>query len=447
MPIRDLPDAIQWHEGMLLAPQHFQQLSLRSDALLHHHIRAVAPFHWGVHRFEIDPVLLVHGTFRVIELEGVMPDGLVVSVGSDDPASLEIDLNPYAEEMKEREHTIHLVVPARRNGAAFNVDLGRYDSVESDPVVDENTGEGELRIPRLKPKLSLLVSEAPPAKYVSFPLARVVYRNEMFSTVDFIPPTLSVPLQSRLGETCRQITRRLRDKAQYLSEEVRQRAHIMGRDAVQDYKSWIRCLVDSLPFAESVLHTGMSHPYLLYLSLTSIVGRTATLGSSMIPPLLSPYNHNDLLKTFEQVRVFILKMVDETISERYFWVPFDFQQGVFSIRFDESWMERDLLLGVRGVPEREVLAWMQECLIGSEAKIQSLRERRILGVERIKREEEDAFASARGITMFSLHNDAEFIIPGQMLQVLEGSSREGTTAPMEVLLFINKERMQEEENS
>jgi len=26
-----LIDAVQWHEGMLLSPQHFQQMSLRSE--------------------------------------------------------------------------------------------------------------------------------------------------------------------------------------------------------------------------------------------------------------------------------------------------------------------------------------------------------------------------------------------------------------------------------
>lgn len=31
----DLPAAVQWHEGMLLAPQHFQVRALRQEELLH----------------------------------------------------------------------------------------------------------------------------------------------------------------------------------------------------------------------------------------------------------------------------------------------------------------------------------------------------------------------------------------------------------------------------
>src|SRR5436190_1813629 len=45
---REVPGAIQWHEGMLLAPQHFQWLSLRQETLLQYHASAISPFHWGV---------------------------------------------------------------------------------------------------------------------------------------------------------------------------------------------------------------------------------------------------------------------------------------------------------------------------------------------------------------------------------------------------------------
>ena len=30
----EIPDAIQWHEGLLLTPQHFQQMSARHEALV-----------------------------------------------------------------------------------------------------------------------------------------------------------------------------------------------------------------------------------------------------------------------------------------------------------------------------------------------------------------------------------------------------------------------------
>ena len=70
----ELPAAIQWHEGMLLAPQHFQQLSLRQERLLHYHASHLAPFHYGVIRLRLDNALLLEGTIRVLELEAILPE-------------------------------------------------------------------------------------------------------------------------------------------------------------------------------------------------------------------------------------------------------------------------------------------------------------------------------------------------------------------------------------
>ncbi|MDF1750691.1 MAG: type VI secretion system baseplate subunit TssK, partial [Alphaproteobacteria bacterium] len=76
---RELPDAIQWHEGMLLAPQHFQQLAVRGEELIAYHTATSSPFHWGIRHLKVDPVQLVSGIFRVLELEAVLPDGLIVT--------------------------------------------------------------------------------------------------------------------------------------------------------------------------------------------------------------------------------------------------------------------------------------------------------------------------------------------------------------------------------
>ena len=156
-PVDDLPAAIQWHEGMLLAPQHFQQASARHDAHLHYHARRIAPFHWGVRRMEIEDKLLPDGIFRVEELEAVLPDGLVVRHGSGAEADLEVEVASHVA--PQQVATVYLAVPARRPGASPVLgELARFDSVEGELVTDENTGEGELRIPRLVPRVRAILS-------------------------------------------------------------------------------------------------------------------------------------------------------------------------------------------------------------------------------------------------------------------------------------------------
>ena len=56
-----IPDRIQWHEGMLLSPQHFQQLQARLDAQSAWQLLAAQPLAWGVRRLEIDHGALAGG--------------------------------------------------------------------------------------------------------------------------------------------------------------------------------------------------------------------------------------------------------------------------------------------------------------------------------------------------------------------------------------------------
>src|SRR5262245_40941216 len=108
---RDLPAAVQWHEGMLLAPQHFQQLAFRQEELLHYHTRLASPFHWGVQSIRIDMSLLGQNIIRVLEVDAVMPDGLVVS-HRPEHHELQVDLGPLMEEARRGRILVHLAASA-----------------------------------------------------------------------------------------------------------------------------------------------------------------------------------------------------------------------------------------------------------------------------------------------------------------------------------------------
>lgn len=437
---RKVPLAIQWHEGMLLAPQHFQQSCLRHDELLHYHLMAIAPFHWGVHHLKVDSTLLIDGTARVLELEAVMPDGLVVSYIAEEEGDLEIDLKPFADEMKQRALTIHLAVPAKRaNVAATKGELARHDSVEGQAVVDENTGESELSIPRLKPRLSLLVSDAPPQKYSAFPLLQVAYKNETFEMTDFIPPMLTVPIKSAIGEIGASVAHRLREKAVFLSERVRSPSSAMRGTLLLETKSMIQSLVSGLPHFEAVLNTGASHPYTLYLSLCSLAGQLAALGSGLIPPVLEPYDHNNLRAAFEQAREFIFRMIDEGILVTHTPVPFSFEKGVFSLRLEESWLTKALTIGVRvraGMTEKDVIGWIEESLIGSSSKVESMKNKRILGASRKRIEGDKELIPARDVVLFSVKEERQFIEPDEELQIINASDPTGKRSPAEIVLYV-----------
>jgi type VI secretion system protein ImpJ len=444
MSARELPAAVQWHEGMLLAPQHFQQMALRQEDLLAYHATALSPYHWGVHLLEHDAPLLVAGTFRLTAVEAVLPDGLVVAWQSGDTADgLEIDLAAHAEEMKqERVLTVWLVVPARRSGGSpVRGELPRYESFETDGVADENTGDGDVGIPRLRPRLALLLSaDPPPRKYVGLPLARVSYSNETFTLAEeFVPPSLRVAMDSPLGALCQGIARRLREKAVFLSERVRNPSVAGRAPQLLDTKAMIQSLVSALPQLEAVLGTGLAHPFALYLALCSVVGHVAGVGRALVPPALDPYDHADPWPRFVAARDFISRVIDEGIIESYTGFPFYLEGGVFSLAFDQVWRNRPLVLGVRGnsgTRERDLVAWMEECLIGSKERIPSLRDRRILGAPRKRIDGEGDLVPATGVVLFALDAPPEFVEPNQLLQIVDVGASGTAQRPIEIVLYV-----------
>lgn len=428
-----VPPEIQWHEGMLLMPQHFQLLARRQESLLHYHAAAIAPYHWGLRYVKIDRALLPDGVFRVLELEAVMPDGLAVSSWPEDAASLTIDLAARGDEAKVRPTKIHLALTAHGRGHPLT-ERYRADDMS---VVDENEhGEVDVQVPVLRPKLLLVAEDEPPAKYVTFPLAEVEYRDETFVTTRYEPPWLQVAPGSALYDLGVSISSRLRAKAGYLADQARSLPGSSAALQIAETKALIHGLVGELPAFEALLRSGSAHPFALYLALCSLVGHVAGLSRSLVPPLLEPYDHNNLYASFEQAQSTINKAINEGAHESYTPYRFVREGETYRLRFDPDWMTRSLVLGVRlpaGVPKVESEKWMEATVIGGDSKMLSLRERRVLGARRRRIDSDADLAPPQGVTLFSLMPDAEFVVPGEELVILNPG---GGRRPEEIVLYV-----------
>ncbi len=429
-----VPESIQWHEGMLLAPQHFQELARRQEQLLHYHSAFFAPFHWGVHRSIIDPEALLAGCLRVSELEAVLPDGLIVALAKN--AHLELDLNPRMDELRRGTLEIHLAVPVGRPGrCAVPGELARYESIDGRLVTDANTGEGELRIPRLRPRAHLRFADQLGSDFVSMPLARVGFSDDKLALRrDYVPPLLRVTGESEIGRICASIIACLWEKADYLSKvkmpSVRATPQLLAT------KIGVQSMMAGLPPFQALLRTGVAHPFALYLALCSIAGALAVLRSEeLAPPELRPYDHNDLYATFEAARRSISQLLDEYVVVSYLDDLFRFEKNHFWLLFQKSWKGRTLLLGVRGepgIPEAQVAEWVEQSLIGSRSEIQGLRDRRILGAER-RRSRGEHLVPARGVLLYILDGDSEHIKVDEPLVVFNPRT---VPRPLEIILYV-----------
>lgn len=436
-----IPAAILWHEGMLLAPQHFQQMARRHEDLLHYHMQQASPFHWGVVHCDIDQVLLAGGIFRVSRLEAIMPDGLLVQYGGAE--SLQIPLELHADRIKRTGVTAYLAVASQRGDgdAEARGTLARYVQHEGAPIADEATGQGELRIPRQVPRLHVQIWDTPPDKFVALPLGRIVFKDEAFALSSaFAPPVLAVRPGSPIGAICAEVARRVREKAMFLAERARSPAIATRGALVGDNQRQVQALVAGLPALEVLVASGGAHPFQLYHSLAALAGQVASLGSGLVPPPFRAYEHGNPLPGFREMAEFVIRVLD-TVREAYVVVPFGFQQATFSLTLQPNWASDWLLVGVRprnGQNDAEVAAWMEECVIASVSQIGGLRERRIRGAARRRLDAEAVsdLVAPRGVLLYAVQSGQNFVVPNEGLLVHNPADTQGERAPSEMVLFV-----------
>jgi type VI secretion system protein ImpJ len=443
MKARDIPEAIQWHEGMLLTPEHFQQMNTRQEMLAGYGL-SCAPYQWGVRRFEWDANHLAAGLLSVTELEAILPDGLVINLATQ--SGLQMELKPCLEQMKLGPVPVCLVVPVRKP-VTVEGDLDRYESIPGVPDQGQDEDGASTGIPRLRPRLNLLPGSIPP-KYVGFPLMRIRYENEVFTaSPDY--PVLSVPVSSRIGSLCSLIARHVREKALYLADRVRSGENGSVLASGGDPERLIHSLVSALPGFEAALYAGQTHPFQLYLALCALAGSVAGVGLSMVPRVFAPYDHNNPYQCFEEIKTYIFQVISEGISET--WVTFRFRKELdaFVLAADAGWSEllpaqprpgrTSMALALRGPSgstEKEMLAWGNNCVIGSASVVSSLVTRRILGSSRRHVEANEDLVVSKGQLLFEIHNHAEFIQPGEDLHVFD--RRPDAVTPTDIFLFVRK---------
>jgi len=435
----DVPDRVVWHEGMLLAPQHFQQADARLDALVAWQTLAAHPFGWGVRHLAIDSALLHAGLFRVLAVEAIFPDGTAVSYSAQQPShgALELDLAPHAEALADKPMNVYLTLPLARSARDKGVP-GRFRSVASMPVEDEVSEAVPADVPRLVPNLGLSVGAVPSGLHVHLKLGTVLKDNELIKMGPQLPPLLEMPRDNALWERTAGLGRQLRAKAAFLAKQTAvPSSKTEDRLAYLEHKDRLRNLLAGLPQIEAVLRTPQLHPYALYLALCGLLGPLSMLRPGALPPVPPVYDHADPLATLTP----LLDALDEglrEVSQDYRELKFEFRHGAFEMVLQPEWLDKRLVVGLRGQPEKDLIAWMEGAIVGSQSAYASLRERRVLGASRapIEAADELGVRSSTGYTLFAIQTNPSLTLPGQPLIISNSTESAVAQRPQELVLFV-----------
>jgi type VI secretion system protein ImpJ len=439
---QDVPLAIQWHEGMMLAPQHFQQLALRQEGLLAYGLRSAAPYHWGIRQLAHDDTALGEGTLRISQLEAIMPDGLLVHAGPNDIPDLPLD--EFADDFERGPLTIYLTVPVRRTGGAADPESPqRFRSVNGPTVVDESTGASELAIARLQPRLGLAAAgrgELPPDdRFISLPIMALERRHGTIAPGDYHPPLLALTKDWPIGQRCLDLIRGLREKGRFLV----QRAATVGRagdsDVARQARADLHALIAGLPPFEAMVNANICHPFTVYLALAGLAGQMSGLATEDMPPVLDNYDQNDIKPAFDRLFGFVEGKLAQ-VRQSYVEHRFVFDGRRFWFNLEKRFMAPQLTVGLRlpaGRREPDIVTWMEQALIGSESRIKTLTGNRVLGAPRRRIERDDALGllPPRDMVLFHIDTDPQAIRDGEPLFIWRSQDTLDAPRPSEIILF------------
>jgi type VI secretion system protein ImpJ len=282
MAAAPLYDRIQWHEGMLLAPQHFQQESARVDALVAWHALAAQPHAWGVRRLVIDEARLAGGLLRISLLEAILPNGAAVcyDAATAQGATLELDLAGQADAMAQGAVPVYLVLGTVRS-LRLPGQPSTFRPVASALVDDEVSEALAEEVPRMAANLALVAGQAPGAAWVAMQLMTLQKENEIVQRGQYWPAQLEIDAASSIGQRARKLAAHLRAKAVFLARQSgANAARLEDRVAMFEQRMYLASVGLHLPLLEATLDAPSVPPLALYLALCAQLGTLAAPGRS-----------------------------------------------------------------------------------------------------------------------------------------------------------------------
>ena len=400
MTVTQLPDAVQWSEGMLLSPQHLQQNDIYWQEHLRHRLAGIAPNFWGLRRLEVE---LVKDVITVKEMECVLPNGLAVAWPGNFPRKPEPLLQADVSGCRagDRPQRLWLLVPERGMGAARAGDPERrYDSQLGLMTADENTGDGDVPVGRLQIRCELVLGALNPSPGLgACPLLEVVRDAQgMLHISDYLPPMQCLDAGRHLGTAglLHQLSARHELWWGYTQQFATEASGFgpEGRLNSGGVRNMLvaRHLAGALPPMSVLLH-GAAHPERLYECLAGTVGRVAQFAASPLPLKMAPYQHDDCLPQFQAA----WRYIEDTLAVEFERVrqdrlrapqpeydirPFQIQgPGGFSYKLPQQ-VEGHLIIEVKrkdGQTIEEAGRWLSQADIADASLIPQLQRQRVPG--------------------------------------------------------------------
>lgn len=435
-----LPDAVCWHEGMQLLPQHFQLQGLRAEALAAHFAQACNPWFWGVGSVEFDPSALSVGLVRILALQATLPDGLPVSLQAGVGPPLELDVGEAINATGDATVTVYLAIsPLWRAGQLLPL-KGRLQSVVGDALPDLTSGEypESITVWRPNPRLCTHLSKA---DSICLPLLKIRKEGGGFTALPYTPPTPHLLPESTLGRRVAGLCARAREKCMFLAGRLRQAQQAGNPDDAAEIRRQLAALWARLPEVEGALNSRFASPQTLHGLLLGMAGAWSALDPLMGVPAFAPLDFLELQHGYEA----LLDWLDNTlelIRAGYRSLPFERSEQTFSIQLPDDQPSQRLVIGLRmpsGASEQAAGEWLSRAIIASAPHIGLLGRQRMRGLshQAMSRNEQVAYSVGDDTRLFVVVAEGQWF-DGQLPLHIVAPTSALTSSPWQVVLFVEQ---------
>jgi len=405
----DKAQAIYWHQGMFLQPQHFQQADLYNQFRMKPLTEAGLPHFWGVGRLELAKSAIANRTIEVLDAQLIFPDRTYVEFPGNafvtprpfDTAWIEGD-KPFTvylglKKLSHQEANVTEVDSLADAGKA----LTRFASVSNPSETTDlySTGQPAQVSTLLHVVRIFFESEIDHLEnYELISIARLVRDGDTISLApDFIPPCYvlagSDALTGMLRDIRDELSGRARQLQEYKSPREMQKAEFDASYMV--FLLALRSLNRVSPYLFHLSETRQVHPWLAYGALRQLIGELSSFserfnmlgesedGSTGLPP----YDHAALGKCFSRVRVLISHLLNEITVGPEFLAILDYRDGYYSGNLPRDFFgQRNrfyLVVRTETDPQLVVNAMMNEVRLAALEEMPKLLAHALPGLELI----------------------------------------------------------------
>lgn len=318
---------VVWSDGLFVKPHHFQQQARFQERYSVKLAAGSNGFNYGFLSLSLNEELLTLGKIGLVQATGIMPDGTVFDIPSED---VQPDILDVSEGFTANE-TIYLCMPlAIEGGVEVQAEASASSSVgarfvASDMSVRDNTEQaGELasvKVAQAAPVLMLGNKDL--SAFTKLAVGHIVEKtndNALVLDKGFYPTMLSIssapPLRRLLGE--------LADGVEQRAQSIAMRIGQPDQNGVADVSDFLllQALNRFSPLLRHYNRLPTLHPREVYELLIQIVGELSTfISDDKLVPDLAAYNHDLPAACWPEVTHHLRQLVTATLVANVVPIP------------------------------------------------------------------------------------------------------------------------------